>query len=210
MSRRIAAGFVFWFAWTWLFAAPSRVSAEEPASTQPASLPSTSVFGCAMDGLWLGLLVGSGGGYLRARRDGFDSDDWRPVVLGAGIGALSGVGVGLTAGFVDLAAERPGRASIALRDTLYGAGLGGLLGAITGALVMVRSDDPEHIGFGAAIGSLAGAGAGLAVGLIEGALVMKRTAPAPATARARVHPALVWTRDRAGALLPALTLSARF
>jgi hypothetical protein len=221
MSRWIAAGFVFWFAWTSVFAAPSRASAAEPASAQPASLPSTSVFSCAMDGLWLGLLVGSGGGYLRARREGFDSEDWRPVVLGAGIGALSGVGVGLAAGFVDLAADRrsraqarpstrPGRASIALRDTLYGAGLGGLLGAITGALVLVRSDDPEHIGFGAAIGSLAGAGAGLAVGLIEGALVMKRTAPAPATALLRVRPALAWTRDRSGALLPALTLSARF
>jgi hypothetical protein len=209
MSRWFAAGFVFWFAWT--FAAPSRACAEEPASAQPAaSLPSTSVFGCALDGLWLGLLVGSGGGYLRARREGFDNDDWRPVVLGAGIGALSGVGVGLAAGFVDLAAERPGRASIALRDTLYGAGLGGLLGAITGALVMVRSDEPEDIGFGAAIGSLAGAGAGLAVGLIEGALVMKRTAPAPATALAGVRPALAWTRDRSGALLPALTLSTRF
>lgn len=207
MSRWPTAALVFWFAWAGaLVVLPSGAAAADPAGTGPSPVP--SVFSCAIDGLWLGVMVGAGSGYLRARRGGFDSDDWRPLVLGAGIGALGGVGVGIAACAVDLTAERPGRASTALRDTLYGAGLGSLLGAITGALVVVRSEQPEDIGFGAAVGSLAGAGVGLAVGLIEGSLAAKRAARG--TARSRVRPTLAWTRDRSGALLPALALSGRF
>jgi hypothetical protein len=201
MDRWSLVGAVFWCASAWVAVGPSRARAEESGGTP-------SVFTCAMDGLWLGLLVGTGGGYIRARRGGFESDDWRPVVLGGGIGALSGVGVGLTAGFIDLAAERPGRGSIALRDSLYGAGLGALLGAITGALVLVRSDEPEHVGFGAAIGTLSGAGAGLVLGLIEGHVAAKRAARGSEATRLR--PNLAWTRDHSGALLPALALSGSF
>jgi hypothetical protein len=204
MSRSIV-GFVLWFALAWGLP-PSGAAAAEPSEGQREDAP--SVLSDALDGLLLGALVGASGGYLRARRHGFDSDDWRPIVLGAGIGALSGVGVGLAAGFVDLAAEHPGAGYIALRDTLYGTGLGLLLGTITGALVMVGSDKPEHIGFGAAIGGLTGAGVGLAVGLIEGPRVVKRANQPAALGRAR--PVLALVRDVGGALLPVPAVAARF
>ena len=53
---------------------------------------STSLLFAATQGT--GALVGVSGGYLAARSHGWESDDWRPRVLGAGIGALSGVSDG--------------------------------------------------------------------------------------------------------------------
>ncbi len=127
-----------------------------------------SVFTYAFRGLVLGGLVGVSGGYLVARHDGFEGDDWKPLTYGVGIGALAGSGLGLTLGFVDLADDQPGMGNITLRDMVYGAGFGAAAGAITGALVLIKSGEPEHILFGAAIGTLVGTGVGLVVGLIEG------------------------------------------
>jgi hypothetical protein len=153
-----------------------------------------SVFTYGYRGLLTGGLVGLSAGYLVARRDGFERDDYRPLVLGGGIGALSGAALGLTLGFVDLADDRPGMGSIALRDTLYGAGFGALLGAITGGLVIIRTREAEHLLFGASIGTLAGAALGLGIGLIEG----RRIVSSP---QHRYSASLVSTRDAAGELV---------
>jgi hypothetical protein len=152
-----------------------------------------SVFTYGYRGLTLGALVGVSGGYLVARHDGFEGDDWKPLVYGAGFGALGGAALGLTLGFVDLADDRPGMANLALRDMVYGAGFGALLGAITGGLVVIKSHEAEHILFGAAIGTLAGTGLGLIVGLIEGRRIVD--SPAHRYTGQGVRPALSALKD---------------
>ena len=127
-----------------------------------------SVFTYAWQGFTLGAVDGLALGYIIARDNGYNKGDWKPLVYGAGIGALAGSGVGFTLGFMDLADSRPGTASIVLRDMVYGMGFGIVAGALTGALFMVDSEKPEHILFGASIGALAGTGVGAAVGFIEG------------------------------------------
>lgn len=170
-----------------------------------------SVFTYGFRGLTLGSLVGLSGGYLVARHDGFEGDDWKPLVYGVGIGALAGGGLGLTLGFVDLADDQPGMGNIALRDMVYGAGFGALVGAITGGLVVIKSGDAEHILFGAAIGTLAGTAVGLAVGLFEGRRIT--TSPRhryPGKRDRTLHFALTPTRDHGGSLAWLPGVSGRF
>lgn len=167
-----------------------------------------SVFSYGVDGFWTGALVGVSGGYLAARSHGFESDDWRPLVLGAGIGALSGAAVGITLGFADLADDRPGMGSLILRDMGYGGSFGLLIGAVTGALVMIRTDEPEHIGLGAAIGALSGAGAGLIIGAIEGRRIVN--SPAHRYPGMRLGPSMAMVRDAQGGLVAAPTLRGAF
>lgn len=164
-----------------------------------------SVFTYGYRGLLTGTFVGLAGGYVRARRDGFERDDWRPLVLGTGIGALAGATVGMTLGFVDLNADNPGYAAIALRDTLYGAGFGSLIGVVVGGLVIIRTREAEHALFGMAIGTMVGSVVGLGIGLIEG----RRIVSSPRHAR-RFQPDLWTTRDANGGLVLAPGLSGRF
>jgi hypothetical protein len=159
----------------------------------PRSEYSPSVFTYGYRGLTVGALVGLSGGYLVARHDGFQGEDWRPLVYGAGFGALGGAALGLTLGFVDLADNNPGMGNIALRDMVYGAGFGSLLGAITGGLIVIKTHDPEHILFGAAIGTLAGTGAGLIIGLIEGRRIVD--SPRHRYSVEGLKPALAATKD---------------
>jgi hypothetical protein len=175
----------------------------------PAPQSSPSVFSYAYRGLLTGGLVGLSGGYIAARRGGFHGEDWRPMVLGAGIGALSGVVVGFTLGFVDLASDHPGRGAIALRDMLYGAAFGTLVGVIVGALVIIRTHDAENVGFGGAIGSLCGAGLGLGIGIYEGTRIMSSPAH-QAWLRTRVLPGLSSALDVRGQLALGAGLSGHF
>jgi len=166
----------------------------------PDSDYSPSVFTYGWRGLAIGGLAGLSLGYIVARDDGFASDDWKPVVYGLGVGALAGGGIGLTLGFVDLADDRPGMGNVALRDMLNGALFGAAAGAIVGALVLISSEDPEHILFGAAVGTLSGTLIGLVVGVIEGRRIVD--SPQHRYPGRGLGPSFGLTRDAAGQLTP--------
>jgi len=166
----------------------------------PESEYSPSVFTYGWRGLLVGGLAGLSLGYLIARDDGFESDDWKPVVYGLGIGSLVGGATGLTLGFIDLDDDRPGMGNIALRDMLYGAVFGMAVGGIVGALVLISSEDPEHILFGAALGTLTGTLAGLVVGIIEGRRIVD--SPQHRYPGRGLGPSFALTRDSGGNLTP--------
>ncbi len=211
MSRRFAyvQGCLFALVLACLLAPAQSAQAAGFFGPDPDYAPSVFTYGYR--GLLVGGLVGLSGGYLVARNDGFEGGDWRPMAYGAGIGALSGGVLGLTLGFVDLADDNPGMGNIALRDMLYGAGFGALVGAITGALVVIKSGDGEHILFGAAIGTLAGTAVGLAVGLFEGRRITTSPRHRYTGERERsVQLALSSTRDGGNALVWLPGVSGRF
>ncbi len=134
-----------------------------------AELPPPTVFDGAYQGLLVGGTAGVATGYLFARHGGWPgSSDWKPLVYGAGIGALSGAVIGLTLGIVDLSQGKPGRNGYVMRDGLYGAGLGAVLGGIAGGLAAMSTKQGEHLLLGSAIGVLSGTCLGMTVGFIEG------------------------------------------
>jgi hypothetical protein len=186
--------------------APKRASADGYFGPDPNYSP--SVFSYAFDGFWVGALVGTAGGYLVVRGEDFHGPEWRPLVMGAGIGALAGAGTGLTLGFIDLAAQRPGVGGVVLRDMFYGTAFGVVVGALTGALVMIKTDDVEHIALGAAAGTIAGAGLGMVVGFIEGPRIVN--SPAHRYRGFRLAPSFALARDQQGGLMPLPSLRGEF
>jgi hypothetical protein len=131
-----------------------------------------SVFSYGFRGFGAGALVGAGTGYLivRAREDG--AEELRTFALSVAGGAVAGGVAGLALGLVDLADDRPGAANLALRDVYYGSLFGVATGALVGGMVALETEDPEHVLFGAAIGTVSGAVVGLAIGLVEGARIV--------------------------------------
>jgi hypothetical protein len=146
------------FAGVWLV--PSAVRAETDDT------PSVVAYG--FDGFWTGAQIGLASGYLATGRE-YESDEWRKLVFGAGIGALIGVGTGITLGVVDVSGGPPHTGHLILRDVGYGVGLGSIVGLAVGALFLIDDGRPKNLLTGAAIGTLAGAGAGVVFGLIEAA-----------------------------------------
>jgi hypothetical protein len=156
--------------------APSRSWAQE-------STPSIVSYG--FEGFWTGAQVGLAAGYLATGPE-YVSDEWRKLVFGAGVGALVGVGVGISLGVLDVGSEPPDSGHLILRDMGYGVGLGAIVGTAVGALFLIDDGRPKNLLTGAAIGTLAGAGAGLVFGIIEGATA--RPEPARAErAKGPVH-----------------------
>ncbi len=139
------------------------------SSARAADMQPPTVFDGAYQGLLVGGLAGLSVGYLFARQNGWhSSSDWKPLVYGAGIGALTGSVLGLTLGIVDVSQGKPGRNGYVMRDGLYGAGLGAVLGGIAGGLAAISSKKGEHILLGGSIGVLSGACLGMGVGFVEG------------------------------------------
>jgi hypothetical protein len=134
-----------------------------------AEKESPSVFTHAYHGLWVGSMAGLAGGYLVARQDGWESSrDWKPLVYGAGAGALAGSLLGLTVGIVDVTQDKPGRTRYVMRDMAYGVGFGATAGGIAGGLAALSTGKAEHILLGGSIGVLSGAVLGCVFGFIEG------------------------------------------
>lgn len=144
-----------------------------PSLSQAAENDTPSVVSYGFDGFWTGAQIGLASGYLATGRE-YESDEWRKLVFGAGVGALVGVGTGLTLGIVDLGGGPPATGGIILRDVGYGVGLGAIVGTAVGALFLIDDGRPKNLLTGAAVGSVVGAGAGLVFGLIEGATAHKK------------------------------------
>jgi hypothetical protein len=126
-----------------------------------------SMFNYGLRGFWTGAEVGLAAGFL-ATGTHYTSGEWRKLVLGAGIGAVLGVGGGITLAVVDTTASRPRSGWFVLRDMGYGSMLGALTGAAVGALFWVDHGRPKNVLTGAAVGTLTGAAVGIVFGLIEG------------------------------------------
>jgi hypothetical protein len=158
-SRASALALVAGF---WLTPAISRAQAPRTATDTP------SIVAYGFDGFWTGAQIGLASGYLATGSE-YESEEWRKLVFGAGVGALVGVGVGITLGVVDVGGGPPATGYIILRDVGYGVGLGAIVGTAVGALFLIDDGRPKNLLTGAAVGTVVGAGAGLVFGLIESA-----------------------------------------
>ncbi|HTV25077.1 MAG TPA: hypothetical protein VMG12_40565 [Polyangiaceae bacterium] len=138
-----------------------------PSLSRAAENDTPSVISYGFDGFWTGAQIGLASGYLATGRE-YESDEWRKLVFGAGVGALVGVGAGITLGILDLGSGPPPTGHIILRDVGYGVGLGAIVGTAVGALFLIDDGRPKNLLTGAAVGSVVGAGAGLVFGVIEG------------------------------------------
>lgn len=181
-------------------------SAHEVVVAHTHARASTSIVDYGYHGLFSGAFVGLGGGYLVARRDGWNKSDWRAVGLGISIGALAGAGLGLSLGLLERTGSRA--AGYIARDLSTGASFGALIGAISGGISAAIKREPEHVLFGAAVGVVAGAGLGIIAGVIEGS-VHNRAAPSLARAR-RLRPDLSYARAVDGSALWLPSLSGHF
>ena len=178
---------------------PDRAPVAAPRASRP------SVFVSGYRGLFAGGLAGASAGYL------IESGDGRTIGFSAGIGALSGAGLGITLGWLDLGMD-DGRAHLVMRDTLYGTLFGGLTGVVAGSLFILRSGEGEDALLGATIGTLSGAGLGLVIGFVDGYGVFGRRrdcASGQCSAR-RYSPSLATTADVHGSLIVSPGLTGRF
>lgn len=126
-----------------------------------------SIFSYGMKGFWTGAELGLAVGYLSTGSD-FASGEWKNLVVGAGIGAVAGLGIGITLGVVDSGASiQPGTGWYVLRDLGYGTTLGALAGLAIGAITMIDSGRSKNLLIGASFGALIGGAAGIAIGFIE-------------------------------------------
>ena len=159
MNCRLLVGTTF-FALATIFSATA-------AAAPDTSAPPPSVFETGMNGFGMGLAAGLAGGYLVARSDGFSSRDWRPLVAGAGVGALAGGALGLGLAIYDSNSPVRGRGFLVMRGMGTGGVFGAVAGGIVGGLAALGTDKPEHILLGAAIGTLSGTALGLVIGSLE-------------------------------------------
>jgi hypothetical protein len=147
-----------------------------------------SIVGYGLQGFGTGAAIGLATGFL-ATGPKFESQEWRTLLLGTGIGALSGMGVGIVLGAIDAGASpaRLGVGHYVLQDMGYGWALGVLAGGTVGALIWLGDGRAKDVLSGMAYGTLIGAGVGVVLGILEGTL----RKPAPERTEPRTEPAKV-------------------
>src|SRR4051794_4754780 len=89
-----------------------------------------SLFSYGFKGFFTGASIGLAAGYLSTGST-YESHEWKNLVMGAGIGAIVGVGAGVGLAIADIGAPGRGTGWYVLRDT----DLGTFLGAFTGAAI---------------------------------------------------------------------------
>jgi hypothetical protein len=170
-----------------------------------------SVIGYALQGFGTGAAVGLGTGFLLSRPT-WESKDWKTVGLAGGIGALSGMGVGIILGVIDAAAtpHGPGVGFYIMRDMNLGVGLGFLAGAVVGVIVWAGSGHGIDVVYGMTYGVLIGAGAGLVLGVIEGVLRLPKHDSAAANTKTGLSFNLGFTSGPGTVPVPSPMLIGRF
>jgi hypothetical protein len=173
------------------------------ADARQTEPPSALLHG--LQGFLAGALVGTGIGYLTIGESAHEP--WRDVLLGAGVGGLSGAGLGLGVGLLDASMGKRSAARYVMRDMLYGTGLGALFGSVVGGLVALDSDDAEDVLVGGSIGAISGALLGVVTGVVEG---QWRKPHGHDAAKTRISAVLGLSRDRAGQHLLLPGVAGRF
>lgn len=128
-----------------------------------------SILSYSWNGLSTGLGIGLASGYLATGKT-FESNEWKTLVIGAGLGGVGGIGFGLLCGLGDLGARPDIPGAIIMRDIGYGSTLGTVGGLVIGAVVAVESGEPRDLLVGSALGTLTGAGVGFLIGIVEAAV----------------------------------------
>lgn len=142
------------------------VSAIVPARSRADMPDATSLVDYGFKGFTLGLELGVAVGYIMTGPR-WESDEWKKVVLGAGIGALGGMTLGIVVAVADSTSHGVPAGYFLLRDAGYGVLLGATMGAVVGTLLWVDDGTSKDVLKGAAWGGVFGAGAGLLYGIIE-------------------------------------------
>jgi hypothetical protein len=188
-----------------LFAiAPQHCFAEEDSTP--------SILGYALEGFGTGIAVGFATGYL-ATGPKFEGGEWRTLLWGGGIGALTGLGIGLVLGIVDASTVPSGRGVgfYIMRDSNYGYTVGALAGGIIGILVWAGGGVSKDVLIGLAWGTIIGAGTGILLGILEGALRSGKSDTSHARRRGPFQVGLGFTPGLdGGAPITYPTLTARF
>lgn len=184
--------------------APCSAEGEEPPS----------VFGYALSGFGTGAATGFAIGYL-ATGPKWESDEWRTLLWGGGIGALTGMGIGIVLGVVDAGTTPAGRGVgfYVMRDSNYGLLVGAAAGLVIGSLYWAGGGTSKDVLIGGCWGTVIGAGSGMILGVVEGVLrrpAEKEQPKATETETTSLRLDLGFLPSRSGAPSPYPVLSGRF
>jgi hypothetical protein len=139
-----------------------------PAHSRADMPDAISLVDYGFKGFTLGLELGLSIGYIMSGPE-WDHDEWKKLVLGAGIGALGGMTLGIVVAVADSTSHGVYAGYYLLRDTGYGVLLGAAVGATIGVLLWVNDGTSKDVLQGASWGGVIGAGAGVLYGIIESA-----------------------------------------
>ncbi|HEY2733192.1 MAG TPA: hypothetical protein VGI70_04370 [Polyangiales bacterium] len=137
-----------------------------PARAKAAMPDPSMLVDYGFRGFGVGLELGLAVGYI-STGPRYQTNEWRKLVLGMGVGALIGMTSGLVLAVADSTGPGVPVGFYVLRDSGYGTLFGAAVGALVGVLLWVDEGSPKSVLMGAAFGTIFGAVAGIAYGVIE-------------------------------------------